>query len=80
MELNLSNLVEDDNSYFKFNLVGIIKRFFDDKNGEYFVAFYKDDNIWKKFNANNENKVSNILNPLVENEGLVVMRFYYAVE
>ena len=80
MELNLSNLVEDDNSYFKFNLVGIIKRFFDDKNGEYFVAFYKDDNIWKKFNANNENKVSNILNPLVENEGLVVMLFYYAVE
>ena len=26
------------------------------------------------------NKVSNILNPLVENEGLVIMLFYYAVE
>ena len=81
MELNLNNNVEDRNSYFKFNLVGIIKRFFDDKNGEYFVAFYKgDNNIWKKYNSNNENKVSNILNPNVENEGQVVILFYYAVE
>ena len=81
MELNLNNNVEDRNSYFKFNLVGIIKRFFDDKNGEYFVAFYKgENNIWKKYNSNNENKVSNILNPNVENEGQVVILFYYAVE
>ena len=81
MELNLKDMVEDKNSYFKFKLVGIIKRFFDNKNGEYFVAFYKgNNNLWKKYNANNENKVSNILNPLVENEGLIVMLFYYAME
>ena len=81
MELNLKNKVEDANSYFRFALVGIIKRFFDNINGEYFVAFYKDENnLWKKYNSNNENKVRNILNPLVENEGLVVMLFYNAIE
>ena len=81
MELNLKNKVENTNSYFRFALVGIIKRFFDNINGEYFVAFYKDENnLWKKYNSNNENKVRNILNPLVENEGLVVMLFYNAIE
>ena len=81
MELNLEKKLEDANSYFRFALVGIIKRFFDNINGEYFVAFYKDDNnSWKKYNENNENKVKNISDPLIDKEGLVVMLFYNAIE
>ena len=80
-ELNLEKKLEDANSYFRFALVGIIKRFFDNINGEYFVAFYKDDNnSWKKYNENNENKVKNISDPLIDKEGLVVMLFYNAIE
>ena len=81
LETNLKDIVEEKNYNYKYNLVGIIKRFFDNENGEYFVAFYKDENnLWKKYNEHNNNKVINVLDPLTENEGLVVMLFYYMIE
>ena len=81
LETNLKDIVEEKNYNYKYNLVGIIKRFFDNENGEYFVALYKDDNtLWKKYNEHNNNKVINVLDPLTENEGLVVMLFYYMIE
>ena len=81
LETNLKDIVEEKNYNYKYNLVGIIKRFFDNENGEYFVAFYKDENnLWKKYNEHNNNKVINVSDPLTENEGLVAMLFYYMIE
>ena len=82
VKLNLENKIEMEKSYNKYNLEGIVKRFFDKKNGEYFSSIYRDrkNNTWKKYNGKNEKNVSNILDPLVDDDGLIVMLFYSAVD
>ena len=82
VKLNLKNIIEMEKSYNKYNLEGFVKRFFDKKNGEYFAAIYRDQtsNTWKKYNAKCDNNAPNIMDPLVEDDGLIVMLFYSAID
>ena len=78
----LENQIEMEKSYNKYNLEGFVKRFYDEKNGEYFEAIYRaqKNNTWKKYNARNEKNTADIMDPLVEDDGLIVMLFYSAVD
>ena len=82
VKLNLENQMEMEKPYNKYNLEGFVKRFYDEKNGEYFEAIYREqkNNIWKKYNARNEKNTADIMDPLVEDDGLIVMLFYSAVD
>ena len=76
--INLKNKIESvtcPNN--EFNLVGIVKRFLDEKNEEHFIAIYKDkNNRWKK---SEREKVEDIIDPLADKDGLVIMLFYSAI-
>ena len=47
------------------------------KNDEHFIAIYKDkNNRWKK---SEREKVEDIMDPLADKDGLVIMLFYSAI-
>ena len=72
------NKIETRNCPTQFMLVGIVKRVVDNKNEEHFVAIYKDQrqNMWVK---SEREKISNIMDPFSDNEGMVLMLFYSAI-
>ena len=79
--LDLKNKIEIRNSPSQFNLVGIVKRFVDDKQEEHFIAIYKDvqqnqQNIWRVSNRDN---VQVINDPFLHNQGLIITLFYSAI-
>ena len=76
--LNLANKIEIKNSPSQFNLVGIVKRVVDKKNEEHFIAIYKNQkqNIWIK---SEREIVTSIMDPFSDNEGLILMLFYSAI-
>ena len=77
LEINLEKMVERKDYPYKFELIGIVQRYFQEKEGEKFVAVYKDQNKWKKYDK--EEEEINIDKTLSENDnGLPVMLFYLA--
>ena len=75
LEINLEKMVERKDYPYKFELIGIVQRYFQEKEGEKFVAVYKDQNEWKKYDK--EEEEINIDKTLSENDnGLPVMLFY----
>ena len=77
LEINLEKMVERKDYPCKFELIGIVQRYFQEKEGEKFVAVYKDQNEWKKYDK--EEEKINIDKTLSENDnGLPVMLFYLA--
>ena len=77
LEINLEKMVERKDYPYKFELIGIVQRYFQEKEGEKFVAVYKDQNEWKKYDK--EEEKINIDKTLSENDnGLPVMLFYLA--
>ena len=77
LEINLEKMVERKDYPCKFELIGIVQRYFQEKEGEKFVAVYKDQNEWKKYDK--EEEEINIDKTLSENDnGLPVMLFYLA--
>lgn len=75
--LDLTNKIETRDCPTQFNLVGIVKRSLDEKNEEHFIAIYKDkNNRWKK---SEREKVEDIMDPLADKDGLVIMLFYSAI-
>ena len=77
LEINLEKMVERKDYPYKFELIGIVQRYFQEKEGEKFVAVYKDQNEWKKYDK--EEEEINIDKTLSENDnGLPVMLFYLA--
>lgn len=77
LEINLEKMVERKDYPYKFELIGIVQRYFQEKEGEKFVAVYKDQNEWKKYDK--EEEEINIDKTLSENDNrLPVMLFYLA--
>ena len=75
--LDVTNKIETRDCPTQFNLVGIVKRSLDEKNEEHFIAIYKDkNNRWKK---SEREKVEDIMDPLADKDGLVIMLFYSAI-
>jgi serine/threonine protein kinase len=76
--LDLQNKIEIKNSPSQFNLVGMVKRFVDDKQEEHFVAIYKDikQNFWRVSDRDN---VQMINDPFSHNKGLIITLFYSAI-
>ena len=76
--LNLQNKIEMGNSPKAYNLVGIIKRFVDDKQEEHFISIYWDSqqNFWK---ISDRDAIATINDPLSHNLGLPVVLFYSAI-
>ena len=76
--LDLKNKIEIRNSPSQFNLVGMVKRFVDDKQEEHFVAIYRDiqQNIWRVSDRDN---VQVINDPFLHNQGLIITLFYSAI-
>ena len=76
--LDLKNKIEIRNSPSQFNLVGMVKRFVDDKQEEHFIAIYKDmqQNIWRVSDRDN---VQVINDPFLHNQGLIITLFYSAI-
>jgi len=65
MYLDLSGKVEKKDSYFTFNLVGIVKRIVNNKGEEYYISINLDPykNIW---NVSDRNNLTQIQNPFYE--------------
>ena len=76
--LDLKNKIEIRNSPSQFNLVGMVKRFVDDKQEEHFIAIYRDiqQNIWRVSDRDN---VQVINDPFLHNQGLIITLFYSAI-
>ena len=76
--LDLKNKIEIRNSPSQFNLVGMVKRFVDDKQEEHFVAIYKDikQNFWRVSDRDNVQMISD---PFSHNKGLIITLFYSAI-
>lgn len=76
--LDLQNKIEIKNSPSQFNLVGMVKRFVDDKQEEHFVAIYKDikQNFWRVSDRDNVQMISD---PFSHNKGLIITLFYSAI-
>ena len=76
--LDLTNKVEYEQSYKQFKLVGLVKRFVDEKQEEHFIAIYRDMqiNAWR-FSDREDVKI--IDNPFSHKEGLIIQLFYSAV-
>ena len=76
--LDLKNKIEIKDSPSQFNLVGMVKRFVDDKQEEHFVAIYIDiqQNIWRVSDRDN---VQVINDPFLHNQGLIITLFYSAI-
>ena len=76
--LDLTYKVEYEQSYKQFNLVGLVKRFVDEKQEEHFIAIYKDMqiNAWRLSDREN---VKIIDDPFSHKEGLIIQLFYSAV-
>jgi serine/threonine protein kinase len=75
--LDLTQKIEKGDSPCIFNLVGVIKRMVDNKGGEYYIALYFDSfqNSWI---LSEKNSLTKINNPLMHNQGLVLILFYSA--
>lgn len=75
MYLDLSGKVEKKDSYFTFNLVGIVKRIVNNKGEEYYISINLDPykNIW---NVSDRNNLTQIQNPFSYKEGMVMILFY----
>ena len=76
--LDLSQKIEKKDSYFKFNLVGIVKRIVDNKGSEYYISIYLDpyQNCWILSDRNN---LTPINNPKYHNQGMEMLLFYSAI-
>ena len=76
--LDLQNKIEIKNSPSQFNLVGMVKRFVDDKQEEHFIAIYKDikQNFWRVSDRDNVQMISD---PFSHNKGLIITLFYSAI-
>ena len=76
--LDLSQKIEKKDSYYKFNLVGIVKRMVDNKGTEYYISIYLDpnNNCWIISDRYN---LTPIQNPFIHNQGLVMLLFYSAI-
>ena len=76
--LDLEGKIEKQDSYKKFNLVGVVKRLIDDRDSEYYIAIYLDPykNCWV---VSNRNKLDTIQSPLQHKDGKVLLLFYSAV-
>lgn len=76
--LDLQNKIEKTNSPQQFNLVGLVKRFVDEKQEEHFIAIYKDmqTNNWRISDRDN---VGFINDPFAHNQGLIIVLFYAAI-
>ena len=75
--LDLTQKIEKGDSPCIFNLVGVIKRMVDNKGGEYYIALYYDSfqNSWI---LSEKNTLTKLNNPLMHNQGLVLILFYSA--
>ena len=75
--LDLTQKIEKGDSPCIFNLVGVIKRMVDNKGGEYYISLYYDSfqNSWI---LSEKNTLTKINNPLMHNQGLVLILFYSA--
>ena len=73
--LNLFEKVDNKKeSYFNFNLIGIVKRMKDVNKGEdYYISIYNDKGRWMK---SEREKLTEIKSPLNDNDGMVMLLFY----
>ena len=72
-QLDLSkDIIEDPFSPKKFELVGIVKKLFDEKNEEYYIAIYKEKNSWMVSAKKEISKCNNIK----ESAGVPFLLFY----
>jgi len=72
-QLDLSkDIIEDSLSPKKFELIGIVKKLFDEKKEEYYIAVYKDKNQWMVSAKKEIRKCNNIK----EIEGIPFLLFY----
>ena len=77
MYLNFEGMNGKEDSFTKFNLVGIVKRDIDNKNEEFYISLYLDPykGIWM---ISNKYGIMEIGDPLNHNEGMVMALFYSA--
>ena len=75
--LNLYDKIEKkDDSYFNYNLIGIVKRMKDVNKGEdYYISIYYDKGRWIK---SDREKLTEIKSPYDDNDGMVMLLFYSA--
>ena len=73
--LNLGDKIESKNdSYYNFNLIGIVKRMKDVNKGEdYYISIYYDKGRWIK---SDREKLTEIQSPFNDNDGMVMLLFY----
>ena len=73
--LNLGDKIESKNdSYYNFNLIGIVKRMKDVNKGEdYYISIYYDKGRWIK---SDREKLTEIQSPFTDNDGMVMLLFY----
>ena len=73
--LNLYDKIENKNdTYFNFNLIGIVKRMKDvNKGDDYYISIYYDKGRWMK---SEREKLTEIQSPLNDNDGMVMLLFY----
>ena len=76
--LNLGDKIESKNdSYYNFNLIGIVKRMKDVNKGEdYYISIYYDKGRWIK---SDREKLTEIQSPFTDNDGMVMLLFYSGI-
>ena len=76
--LDLDKKIEKPDSFFRFNLVGIVKRIVTDKGEEYYISISFDpfSNTW---NVSDKNNYYQIQNPYDHSQGMVLLLFYQGI-
>ena len=71
-------MIERKDSYYKFKLLGIVKRMIDNRQNEYYIAVYFDQflNSWV---ASEKKKLTKIKSPFEHKEGMELLLFYSAI-
>ena len=76
--LDLDKKIEKPDSFFRFNLVGIVKRIVTDKGEEYYISISFDpfSNTW---NVSDKNNYYQIPNPYSHPQGMILLLFYQGI-
>ena len=67
-DLDLYNYIVERQTGYKFNLIGIVSKFGDFGNNEYYISFCKSpiDNCWYKYNNDFVSKVNNLKKEIID--------------
>ena len=66
--MDLYNYIIERQTGYKFNLIGVVSKFGDFGNNEYYISFCKSpiDNCWYKYNNDFVSKVNNLKNEIID--------------